>query len=81
MDQGVAAVFVAVITTIGGIIVGFMQLFRKESRAAVEENRKDHAVVQSQLYLIHRSIGKIDDKLESHLEQHAEGETNGNPKR
>lgn len=77
MDQGVAAIIVASITALGGIIVGMMQLFRKESRAAAEENRKDHAVVQSQLHMIYRTVTRVDDKIEKHLEQHREGENDG----
>lgn len=77
MDQGVAAIIVAGITALGGVIVGFMQMFRKEQRAAVEENRQDHAVVQAQLKMIYRQVSRVDDKLEKHLEQHGEGESNG----
>jgi len=81
VDQGIAAVLVAGITAIGGVIVGFMQLFRKEQRAAVEENRQDHAVVQSQLGMIYRQVARVDDKLEKHLAQHEEGENSGQSKK
>lgn len=81
MDQGLAAVIVAGITALGGIIVGFMQVFRKEQRAAVEENRQDHAVVQAQLGMIYRQVSRVDDKLEKHLEQHGEGESSGQSKK
>jgi hypothetical protein len=81
MDQGVAAVIVAGITAIGGIIVGFMQMFRKEQKAAVEENRQDHAVVQAQLKMIYRQVTRVDDKLEKHLVQHKEGENDGQSKK
>lgn len=81
MDQGTAAVFVAAITAVGGIIVAFMQMFRKEQRAAVQENRQDHAVVQAQLKMIYRQVTKVDDKLERHLEQHDEGENDGKSKK
>lgn len=81
MDQGIAAVFVAAITALGGIIVGMMQLFRKEQKAAVEENRQDHAVVQAQLKMIYRQVARVDDKLEKHLEQHGEGESSGQSKK
>lgn len=77
MDQGVAAIIVAGITALGGIIVGFMQAFRKEQKAAVEENRQDHAVVQAQLKMIYRQVSRVDDKLEKHLDQHREGDTDG----
>lgn len=81
MDQGVAAVIVAGITAVGGVIVGFMQSFRKQQKAAVEENRQDHAIVQGQLSMIYRQVTRIDDKLEKHLEQHEEGENSGQSKK
>jgi uncharacterized membrane protein len=34
MDMGLAAILVALITTIGGIVVGFMQSFKKETISA-----------------------------------------------
>lgn len=81
MDQGTAAVIVAGITTIGGIVIAFMQLFRKEQRAAREENRQDHAIVQGQLGMIYRQVTRVDDKLEKHLAQHDEGENSGQSKK
>jgi hypothetical protein len=81
MDQGLAAIVVAGITALGGIIVGFMQSFRREQRSASKENREDHAIVQSQLGMIYRQVVKVDDKIEKHLEQHEEGETDGQSKK
>ena len=74
MDMGISAVVVALITTIGGIVVGFMQAFRKDARIVREENRNDHAVVQLQLKLIHRAVGHIDEKLQNHIQDHREGD-------
>lgn len=74
MDAGLAAVVVACITTLGGIVVGFMQSFKKESKEARRENREDHAVVQMQLKMIYRGLNKVDDKLEAHIQDHREGE-------
>jgi uncharacterized membrane protein len=81
MDQGLAAIIVAGITAFGGVVVGFMQSFRKQQREAVEENRHDHAIVQGQLSMIYRQVSRIDDKLEKHLEQHEEGENSGQSKK
>lgn len=79
MDQGVAAIIVAAITAFGGVVVGFLQSFRRQQKAAVEENRHDHAIVQGQLGMIYRQVSRIDDKLEKHLDKHREGEENGQP--
>ena len=74
MDAGTAAIVVACITTLGGIVVGFMQSFKKESKEARRENREDHAVVQMQLRMIYKGLNKVDDKLEAHIQDHREGE-------
>ena len=74
MDAGLAAIVVACITTIGGIVVGFMQSFKKESKAARLENREDHAVVQMQLKMIYKGLNKVDNKLEQHIKDHREGD-------
>lgn len=81
MDQGLAAIVVAAITAFGGVVVGFLQSFRRQQRSAVEENRQDHAIVQGQLGMIYRQVSRIDDKLEKHLDQHREGETSGQSKK
>ena len=74
MDLGTASIVVACITTLGGIVVGFMQSFKKESKAARLENREDHAVVQMQLKMIYKGLNKVDDKLDKHIQDHREGE-------
>jgi hypothetical protein len=74
MDLGTASIIVACITTLGGIVVGFMQSFKKESRAARLENREDHAVVQMQLKMIYKGLNKVDNKLEQHIQDHREGD-------
>ena len=73
MDTGLAAVAVALITTVGGIIVGFMQAFKKEAKEARVENRLDHQVVQAQLKMIHTTVNRVDDRLEKHIDEHREG--------
>ena len=74
MDVGTASIIVACITTLGGIVVGFMQSFKKESKAARLENREDHAVVQMQLKMIYKGLNKVDNKLDKHIQDHREGE-------
>ena len=74
MDMGTAAVVAASITAVGGVIVAGIQSSKKEAREARQENKEDHAVVQAQLGMIYRSVGRVDDKLERHLVQHKEGQ-------
>lgn len=78
MSDQLATIIVALISTIGIIIVGLMQVFKKEARANAQENREDHALVAQQLRMIFKSVNKVDDKLDKHLDGHAEG-TNGKP--
>lgn len=73
MDMGVAAVLVALISTVGGIVVGFMQSFKKETLSTRLENRTDHAVVQAQLRMLHKSLDRVGDRLETHFDEHREG--------
>lgn len=73
MDMGFAAILVALITTIGGIVVGFMQSFKKETISTRVENRTDHAVVQAQLRMLHKSVDRVGDRLETHIDDHREG--------
>ena len=77
MSDAFATIIVALISTIGVVIVGLMQLFTKEAREAAIENRQDHAIVQQQLRMIFKTVNKVDDKLDKHLDDHAEGLTNG----
>ena len=77
MSDAFATIIVALISTIGVVIVGLMQLFKKEAREAAIENRQDHAIVQQQLRMIFKTVNKVDDKLDKHLDDHAEGLTNG----
>lgn len=60
------AIIVAVITAIGGIIAALLHSFRKE-------NREDHALVTEQFRLVHGTLKRIDDKVDSHLIWHSEG--------
>ena len=78
MSDEFAAIVVALISTIGVVLVGLMQLFKKEARANAKENREDHAIVSQQLRMIFKTVNRVDDKLEKHLDQHKEG-NNGKP--
>lgn len=80
MSDALATIIVALISTIGIIVVGLMQLFKKESRANAQENREDHAIVTQQLRMIFKSVNRVDEKLDKHLDGHTEG-TNGKPAR
>ena len=79
MSDSLATIIVALISTIGVVVVGLIGLFRHEVKENAQENREDHAIVQSQLRMIFRSLNKVDEKLETHLDQHAEGTINGKP--
>lgn len=72
MDNEMAMILVAVITTVGGILVALIQSLRKE-------NRDDHAVVQWSLerlaVIAERTEDKVDtvrEELEEHLTWHEE---------
>ena len=75
MSDAFATIVVALISTIGVVVVGLMQLFKKEAREAAVENRQDHAIVQQQLRMIFKTVNRVDDKLEKHIDHHAEGLT------
>ena len=47
MDNGLAMIAVAAVTTVGGIIVAILQTFKKE-------NREDHAMVLDALRSVHK---------------------------
>lgn len=73
MNDQLATIVVALISTIGVVLVGLMQMFKKEARANAKENREDHAIVSQQLRMIFKTVNRVDDKLEKHLDQHKEG--------
>lgn len=76
MDQGLALVVAGVVTGISAIIVALIQTLRRE-------NRRDHAVVASNLIRLHNAllrtaaqVGRVDEKLDAHIaEHHREGDT------
>lgn len=79
MTDSTTAIVVALITTLGVVLVGLLQTFKKEARDNAQENREDHAIVQQQLRMIFKSLTKVGDKIDKHLDEHAEGMFNGKP--
>jgi len=79
VTDSTTAIIVAVITTLGVVLVGLLQTFKKEARDNAQENREDHAIVQHHFLMIFRSLNKVDNKLDKHLDEHAEGMFNGKP--
>ena len=77
IDEPMAAITVALISTLGVILVAFIQAFKKEARVALKENHDDHEIVQAQLGMIYKTVNRVDDKLEKHIDHHAEGLSNG----
>lgn len=63
MDAALASIIVAVITAGSGIIVAFIQKFRKE-------NREDHGAVMEAIKELHTDIHEVDEKIDSHIIWH-----------
>lgn len=59
-------VIVALITGAFAIIVALIQSSRKE-------NRDDHALVAQSLNQIHKDIHRVGEKVDQHIQWHAEG--------
>jgi uncharacterized protein (UPF0210 family) len=63
-------VIVALITGAFGIVIALIQSARKE-------NRQDHAVVAESLKAVHKEIHRVGQKVDRHINWHAEGNTDG----
>ena len=63
-------VIVALITGAFGIVIALIQSARKE-------NREDHAVVAESLKAVHKEIHRVGQKVDRHINWHAEGGSNG----
>jgi hypothetical protein len=63
MDSAVAAIIVALITTVGTVMVALFNSLRKE-------NREDHNVVTDKLQELKDDVKHIDDKLDDHISWH-----------
>ena len=68
MDWGI--VLAALITAIGGVMTTLMLVMRKE-------NTEDHAKVVGALDMLSGNVDKIATKLDSHIDWHLKGTTNG----
>lgn len=64
MDAGTfSAVVVALITTMGAVLVALINSLRKE-------NRKDHGTVCEKLETLKEDIENIDEKIDGHITWH-----------
>lgn len=68
MDWGI--VVAALVTAVGGIITSLLMLVRKE-------NTQDHAKVVGALEVLSGNVQSIGTKLDSHIDWHLKGITNG----
>jgi hypothetical protein len=67
-----SSIVVAVITTVGGIIAALIMSLKKE-------NREDHALVTEQIRSVHKTVIRLGDKLDKHIDWHLEGNHDGKP--
>jgi uncharacterized protein (UPF0210 family) len=63
-------VIVALITGAFGIVIALIQSARRE-------NKTDHALVANSLKQIHKDIHRVGEKVDRHIEWHAEGGSSG----
>jgi len=68
MDWGIVAA--AMITAVGGVITTLLMRVRKE-------NTQDHARVVDALQVLSGNVSNIGTKLDSHIDWHLKGTTNG----
>lgn len=68
MDWGI--VLAALITAVGGVMTTLMLVMRNE-------NTQDHANVVNALDTLSGNVDKIGTKLDSHIDWHLKGTTNG----
>lgn len=63
MDTALAGIVVALITTVGTVMVAILSTLRKE-------NREDHNIVRDKLQELRDDVKHIDDKLDDHISWH-----------
>jgi len=70
VDSNWAMILAAVVTAVGGIIVAVIGVARKQ-------DSREHGLVMDMIRIVHisqrkieRSVEKIDDRLNEHLEHH-----------
>ena len=67
MDAVLGGIVVALITTVGTIMVAILNTLRKE-------NREDHNVVRDKLQELREDVKHIDNKLDDHITWHLDQE-------
>ena len=64
MDSAaLSAIIVALITTMGTVLVALVNILRKE-------NRQDHNIVREKLEELRQDVKDVDDKLDGHISWH-----------
>jgi hypothetical protein len=67
MDAALGGIIVALITTVGAVMVAVLNTLRKE-------NREDHNVVRDKLQELREDVKHIDNKLDDHITWHLDQE-------
>ena len=62
----------AVVAAVSSVAVALIQRLRKE-------NREDHGRVVDALGWVHSAVMRVEDKVDSHIHWHLEGDSNGRP--
>jgi len=73
MDQGLAILLAAVVAAVSSVVIAVVQRMRKE-------NRDDHGRVVDALGWVHSAVIRVEDKVDSHIQWHVEGDSNGRTK-
>lgn len=66
MDPAFASIIVALI----GAVSGFIGLAIKEFRSMKDKNDADHGAVMLKLSKVQKSIDKVGDRLDDHIDWH-----------
>lgn len=67
MDTALGGIIVALITTVGAVMVAVLNTLRKE-------NREDHNIVRDKLQELREDVKHIDNKLDDHITWHLDQE-------
>jgi len=67
MDAALGGIIVALITTVGAVMVAVLNTLRKE-------NREDHNIVRDKLQELKEDVHHIDNKLDNHITWHLDQE-------
>ena len=66
MDPAIASIIVAVIGTVGSLV----GIAIKEFRALRRENRADHGVVMLKLNKVQKTVDRVSERLDDHIDWH-----------